>query len=170
MPPAPDAMNADPATQHPLAARAPTYRWIDIGLVLLSLFWIAYALHLTYAQIRLPFVATVVFIILYAVRAFPGPDQSVRRRVPLLFLLALPCIIAILFGPLGLIHPNGDPDRVQWMTMVQQGALAASAILALAFIPVMRDARRFTLAVGALSVISTLVIASVSLLIIAPGS
>ncbi|MEO8562713.1 MAG: hypothetical protein ABI601_11595 [bacterium] len=160
--------------EHPdpkrLGARAPTYRWLDASLAAVAALWLLYASRVIHPRLPLLFATTIVILLVDAQRSFPGQGRRVRQRLPVLLVLCAPWIIALVLGPLGVIATNGDPTRVRWMTALQEGALFVSVLLPFALLPFMRHARRFTLDVGALNAIATLVVSSVSLLVISPGS
>lgn len=103
-----------------------------------------------------------------AVRFRPSPDDPVRRCLWKLLLLPIPWMLAVVFGPLGLL--DADPSRRDAMLLGQNVALVASVILPLALLPQMRGGRRLTLSVGALNLMLSLVVNGVSLMGIAPGS
>jgi hypothetical protein len=108
-------------------------------------------------------------MLLNAVRFFPRRGL-VRRRMPLLALLAVPWIISILYGPLGLVELSADPGQREWMVQFQGWLLAASAILPFLLLPVMSGGRGFTIVVGILNSVATFFVTSAAIITNMPGS
>jgi hypothetical protein len=118
----------------------------------------------------LPVLAPPALLLVAAVLTFPPRGAPGRRLMPLLALLALPPIASVALGPLGFLATSADPARQERLELIQNLCLAAAAVLPLLLLPAMRGGRRFTLAIGALFLGATFLIATISLFRIAPGS
>lgn len=152
-------------------ARLPRYPWLTwapLGLV--SLLIVA-----AFQTIDLPvlpiLVAFIVLMILSALRFLPRKGSPAWRRLPLSTLLALPWILSIITEPLiGYVTHGGMPGSGDWITPFQYGLLAVSAVLPIALLPTLRDARRFTLTLGILNLVLTAVAVLAYTVIHTPGS
>jgi hypothetical protein len=150
-------------------APPPSYFWLNWAPAILFLLWVLGALQYLSIPLAPVLGAFVVVMLLNAVRFFPRRGL-VRRRMPLLALLAVPWIISILYGPLGLVELSADPAQREWMVQFQGWLLAASAILPLLLLPVMRGGRSFTIVVGILNSVATFFITSAAMITNMPGS
>jgi hypothetical protein len=116
-------------------------------------------------ELLLSWLAFIVLAILW----LPGAPEA-RRRLRLLWLLALPWGLAILSGPFVIDHHAVSADSRDWMTVCQYGAIALLFALAVACITWARGARQCALAIGLANLIPAFVLVSVSVMIIEPGS
>lgn len=140
--------------------------WLLGAIALLSIVGtfqlIDYPLHL-----RLVVILGV--ITLGAIAFLPDEESPVRRRLPLLAVLLLPWIAALGTGPLLDDFTYGGAPPPAWMIPIQCALLIASAILPLVLMPIMRGARRFTLALGILNFSLTFFVTVSGVLILSPG-
>ncbi len=155
---------------NPPSVRPPSYAWLTWASAVLFLIWILGALQYLTVSLRLVLGAFMVLMLLNATRYFPRAGVPVRRRLPLLAALALPWIISILCGPLGFVEVSLHSDQRDWMIQFQAWLLAASAILPLLFLPIMRGGRGFIVVVGILNFVVTFFVTSTAIIINMPGS
>ena len=155
---------------NPLSACPTSYAWLTWASVLLFLIWILGALQYLTVPLGLVLGVFVVLMLLNAVRYFPRPGTPVRRRLPFLAALAMPWIISILYGPLGLVELSANTAQRAWMIEAQWSLLAASAILPLLLLPFMRGGRSFTIVVGILNSVATFFVTLTAIIINMPGS
>lgn len=155
---------------NPPYARPPSYAWLNWVSGGLFLIWILGALQYLPVPLRLVLGVFVILMLLNAVRYFPGAGAPIRRRLPILAALALPWIISILYGPLGLVDLSASTAQRSSMIEVQWSLLAASAIFPLLFLPFMRGGRGFTIIVGILNFVTTFFVTSTAIIINLPGS
>jgi hypothetical protein len=167
---APDPLPLPPYQSPRPAVRRPTYPWLTWGPIVLVLLWV---LGLT-RIVRLPFLpllaAFVVLMILNALRFFPREGEPVRRRLPLLFLLALPWVVSLLCSPLAFAPVGGDPAAQSRMVMFQQGLLVVSIIFPAALLPALRGAWRLTGVIGVLNCLATFFATTFAVIVNSPGS
>lgn len=159
----------EPQSSEP-RAMAPRYSWFTWAPLALFLWWLLGRGGLVPAPTVPLFLAMAFLLILDAVRYFPRPHTPVRRRLPLLTVLALPPIISVLAGPLGFMGNDievADQGRMLW---IQYACLVASGGFPFALLPAMRGGQRLTLAAGAVAFLLTFVTTSVGITIIAPAS
>ncbi len=151
-------------------ARPPSYAWLIWLPAVLFVLWVLGALQI----LNIPLVPVlgvfIVLLLINAVRYWPRAGAHVRRRLPLLAFLALPCIVSILYGPLGFVEVSWHQAQREWMVQLQGWLLAASAILPLLLLPVMRGGRGFTVVVGILNFVVTFLVTSTAIIINMPGS
>lgn len=145
-------------------ALPPSYVWLDWAAAAAFLLWVLGALQFLSIPLAPVLGVFIVLLLLDAVRYFPRAGAPVRRRLPLLALLALPWIISILYGPLALVEPSADPAQRDWMVEFQGWLLAASGIFPLLLLPVMRGGRGFTIVAGILNFVATFFAASVAII------
>lgn len=171
-PPAPKPLllhsDRDPITP---GARPPRHRWRTWGPVALVLLWIAAAIGLIDVPLRPVVIAFFGVMILSAMRFLPREGSPARRRLPFLAVLGLPWIASFLGGPLSSnLTYGGGLATGDWMIPFQYGMLATSAALPFALMPIMRNARRFTLVFGILNLALTFFATSASVLLFRAGS
>ena len=152
-------------------ARPPRYpwlTWVPLGLAVLLVIGAFQAIDLPVLPI---FIAFIVLMILSSFRFLPRKGSPAWRRLPFLTLLALPWILSIITEPLiGHFTHGGVPASSDRITPLQYGLLAVSAVLPIALLPAMRDARRFTLTLGILNFVLTAVAVLAYTVIHTPGS
>ncbi|MBB6124898.1 VIT domain-containing protein [Sphingobium subterraneum] len=152
-------------------ARPPRYRWLTWVPLGLALLLVVAAFQTTDAPVLPLFAAFIGLIIVSALRFLPREGSPARRRLPLLILLLLPWIVSIVAEPLlGYLPHEEPPGHADWWIPFQYGLLAVSAILPLVLMPVMRDARRFTLTLGFLNLALTFFAVLANIIIHTPGS
>lgn len=151
-----------------LGARPPR-GWTKWVLAVLVLIGVVAAFQSIGIPLPLKLIVFIGLMLLAAMPFLPREDLPVPRRLPLLAVLSLPWIVSVLAGPLGDDFTYGGGAPVPgWMIPFQCGLLGASAVLPFALMPVMRDARRFTLVLGILNFVLTFFVWSASILILTP--
>lgn len=149
-----------PGVQEPRSRFPP---WLLAAGALLSIFGVFQVI-----DDPLPYrlVVILALIMLVATAVLPSEGSPGRRRLPLLALLVLPWMAALITGPLLVDFTYGGAPPPAWMIPTQFALLITSAILPLGFMPYMRGARRFTLAVGILNLTLTLFVTGSGVLIL----
>lgn len=132
--------------------------------------WLTAILSLSVPAVVCATGALVVTLAMIASRVFPGCNARARRLLPVLWLLVVPWLASIAFGPRGHLASPPTASGLGNALFVQDGLLAISVILPFAMAPMMRGGRRFTATVGLLNACVTLVVVGASDLILAPGS
>ncbi|MCC6480935.1 MAG: hypothetical protein IT554_00790 [Sphingomonadaceae bacterium] len=154
-----------PGTQPP---HYPWLTWVPLGLALLLVVAAFQTIDLPVLPL---FAAFVILMIVSAIRFLPRAGSPVRRRLPILIVLLSPWIISIFAEPLLGYLPHDEPLGLpDWWIPFQYGLLALSAVLPLALMPIMRDARRFTLTLGILNLVLTFFAVLANIIIHTPGS
>lgn len=115
----------------------------------------------------LPLVIVLVGLLLFnAVRHWPrGPA---RRRIPWLAMLLLPPLASFIGGPFGLAGTDLDRAGRAQVIDFQLICLLAAPLLSLLLLMIMRGARRFTLDLGALVFLLTLLSTSMGIFMLSP--
>lgn len=160
--------------------RAPTYRWLTVGIAVTCLLAVggmaglmygsAKIITLLHKPLQVVFVTLAILLALNALRFVPRSGTPAYRRLPLLLLLTVPWLTALLGGPLGLIEISNDPLIQQRVLLLQFSAFLASTLLPFILLMPMRGARRLTLTVGALNLLVCFFIVAVSSILAQPGA
>ncbi len=158
-----------PGNPMTLSGRSPRFRLLPWALAVIALLTIVGTFHLIDYPLPLRLVVILGLIMLGALAFLPNEEPPARRRLPLLALLLLPWIAALGTGPLLDDFTYGGVPPPDWMIPIQCALLIASAILPLGLMPFMRDARRFTLALGIFNLSLTIFVTVSSILILTPG-
>jgi hypothetical protein len=162
-----DGKQINPGAMPP-RSRLKWVKWVPAALVLLG---IAVAFQSIDYPMPPKLMAIVGLMLLSAIPFVPREGSPARRRLPLLTILPLPWIVSLLAGPLTDDFTYGGGAPVPgWMIPLQYALLAASALLPVFLIPIMREARRFTAVLGVLNFVLTFFVTSASILILTPGS
>jgi len=166
-------------------ARAPTYRWLTVSLVLTFLLAVAGMLGQVFGgaeiiplldtPLRIIFVILTILLVLNTIRFIPRANTPAYRRLPLLLLLAVPWLVALAGGPLGFVEVSHvemsrDPLLQQRVLHLQYSAFIASALLPFVLLIFMRGARRFTLSLAALNLLVCFFIVAVGSILAQPGA
>jgi hypothetical protein len=99
---------------------------------------------------------------------YPRDNPTGRRRLPWLLLLALPWVIGIVAGPMGLVEDL--PDRKAFLLTLQNVLIGLSIGLPLALLLPLAGARRITAVAGVINLVIMVAVAGANQLIIEPGS
>lgn len=151
--------------------RPPSYPWLTWVPPVLALLLVVAAFQTIDLPVLPLFAAFVILMIVSAIRFLPRAGSPVRRRLPILIILLLPWIISISAEPLlGYLPHDDPPGHAGWWIPFQCGLLAVSAALPLALMPILRDARRFTLTLGILNLVLTFFAVLANIIIHTPGS
>lgn len=152
-------------------ARPPRYPWLTWVPLGLAVLLVVAAFQTVDLPVLPLFAAFVILMILSAIRFLPRAGSPARRRLPLLIVLFLPWIISTSAEPLlGYLPHDAPPGHADWWIPFQCGLLAVSAALPFALMPIMRDARRFTLTLGILNLVLTFFAVWANIIIHTPGS
>ncbi len=152
-------------------ARQPRYHWLTWGFVVLALLLIAALFQSIDLPVLPALIAFVCLMLLSAIRFLPREGLPARRRLPITAVLVLPWIASFFGGPLVWQFIYGEmPTIADWMIPFQYGLLALAALLPIVLLPIMRDARRFTLVFGLLNLVLTFFMTSTSIVTLSPGS
>lgn len=144
--------------------------WLGWALAASIIAWIAAVATLTPLLFAPSTAVLVAVLLIISVRVFPPKGAPARGRWPLLSVLAAPWIVSFLLGPLGGVASRWVAGAAGWALLEQNALLAASAVLPVTLLPVMRGGRRLTAALGLLNACITLIVVATSELILAPGS
>lgn len=155
--------------QHTPGARRPLYLWLIWAPAVLVVVWLLGAIRVIDVPLGPVLVGFVVLMLLNAVRWFPRAGDPVRRRLPLLVVLALPALISLLFGPMGFVEISWHQSERDAMVQFQGWLLAASALLPLLLMPVMRGARAFSAVVGILAFVASFLVTMTAMIMNMPG-
>ena len=161
------------------SVRAPTYRWLTVGIAVTCLLAVlgmagqmygsAEIVTLLYKPLQIVFVLLAILLVFNSLRFVPRSGTQACRRLPLLLLLAVPWLTALLGGPLGLIEISNDPLIQQRVLLLQYSAFLVSTLLPFILLIPMRGARRLTLTVGALNLLVCFFTVAVSSILAQPG-
>lgn len=152
-------------------ARPPRYRWLTWGPVGLALLLVVAAFQTGDGPAVPLLAAFVILMSISALRFLPRKASPAWRRLPLLIVLPVPWIVSVVAEPLMAYGQRGRmPMAADGMIPFQYALLALSAVLPLGLLPIMRDARRFTLTLGILNLVLTFFAVLANSIIHTPGS
>jgi hypothetical protein len=151
----------------PMAMKPKTHWWLVWLPVALAAWWLV-GVTRGFGSPRGVIWLFLVLTVWNILRLWPGDHPKTHKRLRWLFWLAAPLAASLLLSPM--VLPVDNPGQTQVRIVLQQVLLGIGVILPLALVPFMRRGKVVALLIGMLTALATLVLTSISILVLDPGS